>query len=96
MACCAQGLPGGYDFSERPYYTYTSETVANQPTRLVDDSVQPVYGQQVEIQGASRGFLGGKGLVVKFPGDTDSLSVPLTFLSRTPPVRLPRFARGGG
>ena len=67
-------LPGGYTAGEKVFYTGTSQTF---PT---GDKL--VHGQQGEVVGPSTDKMMGKGVAVRFPGNTGIVTCSLTQVRR--------------
>ena len=78
----ADPLPGGYTAGEKVFYTGTSHTFPS------GDKL--VHGQQGEVTGPSTlETHKGKGVVVRFPGNTASIGCFLTSVHRLSRVRSP-------
>ena len=68
-------LPGGYKVGEKVFFTGASQT-ASTGDKLV-------HGQQGEVTGpATNESVKGKGMCVRFPGNTSNFSVLLTSVRR--------------
>ena len=67
-------LPGGYKAGEKVFFTDSSQTF--------DDGEKVVHGQQGEVMGPASGEDGEEGLLVLFPGNTDSIGLSLTDVRR--------------
>ena len=68
-------LPGGYTMGEKVFYTAENYT-------WDDSGDKVVHGQQGEVMGAAIGALEGKGVCLRFPGNTGNLNCWLTTVRR--------------
>jgi hypothetical protein len=74
-----EAMPGIFNMTEHVFYTGDNYTSPN--------GEKMVHGQQGEVMGpATSESHKGKGLCIRFPGNTLNVNCLLTQLSRSPPV----------